>query len=63
MNFLIAKAGALPFLIKSLEDGTFDRQLLASCIRSTGEIGEKILIEVFLFIYWWYHFYNKWKFK
>jgi len=57
MNSLIVKSGTLPVLVKLLEEGNLDRQLITSCIRSSGPIGENLLIKVFLFYnhFFFYH--------
>jgi len=47
MGLAILKAGFVTEIIKMLGEGQFDRQLLTSCLRAIGSVGEKILIKIF----------------
>jgi hypothetical protein len=40
------RAGSLPVLVSALQEGTLERQALASTIRGVGEIGEQTLLRV-----------------
>jgi hypothetical protein len=46
MNTIVFESGGLPILMDLLDEGTIDRQMVASVIRTTGFEGENILIKV-----------------
>ncbi len=46
MGTLVWESGGLPIILELLEDGTVDRQLLASVLRTSGEEGEELLIKI-----------------
>eukprot|EP00351_Strombidinopsis_sp_SopsisLIS2011_P000579 CAMPEP_0116873004 /NCGR_PEP_ID=MMETSP0463-20121206/3960_1 /TAXON_ID=181622 /ORGANISM="Strombidinopsis sp, Strain SopsisLIS2011" /LENGTH=100 /DNA_ID=CAMNT_0004514203 /DNA_START=1450 /DNA_END=1752 /DNA_ORIENTATION=+ len=43
---LVWEAGGLPTLMDLFEDGSVDRQLVASVIRTSGEEGESLLLKL-----------------
>ena len=47
MGSTVLKGGFVTDLIKMLGEGQFDRQLLASCLKATGSVGEKIILKIF----------------
>lgn len=49
MGTLIWESGGLPIILQLLEDGTVDRQLLASVLRTSGDEGEELLIKIMRF--------------
>jgi hypothetical protein len=46
---LVWEAGGLPILVKLIEDGNVDRQLIASVLRTSGEESESLLIKLLKF--------------
>jgi len=46
MYHLIAQGSSLGVLTNLLKEGTLDRQLIASCIRASGEQGEQLLLKI-----------------
>lgn len=46
MGSLVWEAGGLPILGGLIEDGSIDRQLLASILRTSGDEGEQLLIKI-----------------
>mmetsp|Transcript_21256 Transcript_21256/g.20406 ORF Transcript_21256/g.20406 Transcript_21256/m.20406 type:complete len:222 (+) Transcript_21256:1480-2145(+) len=46
MGTLIWESGGLPIILDLLEDGSVDRQLLASILRTSGKEGEELLIKI-----------------
>ena len=49
LGTLVWESGGLPILVELLEEGTVDRQLLASVIRTSGEEGEQLLLKIVKF--------------
>ena len=47
---MIKYGGGLPVLVSLLQDGSLDRQLIASTILGAGPLGEQTLIKVFIII-------------
>lgn len=46
MGTLVWESGGLPIILDLLEDGSVDRQLLASILRTSGLEGEDLLIKI-----------------
>ena len=47
MGTLVYESGGLPIILSLLEEGTMDRQLLASVLRTSGQSeGEDLLIKI-----------------
>jgi HEAT repeat protein len=46
MGTLVWESGGLPIIMNLLEDGSVDRLLLASVLRTSGEEGEDLLIKI-----------------
>lgn len=46
MYHLIAKSSCLSLLVNLLKEGTLDRQLIASCIKASGDQGEQLLLKL-----------------
>ena len=46
MGTLIWESGGLPIVMDLLEDGSIDRQLLSSVLRTSGEEGEDLLLKI-----------------
>lgn len=46
MSTLVWESGGLPIILDLLEEGTIDRQLLASVLRTSGEEGEEMLLKI-----------------
>ena len=46
----VSEAGALPLLLKLLQEGFLDRYLITSTIRACGQNGEDILLKVSKFL-------------
>lgn len=46
MGSLVWESGGLPILLDLLEEGTLDRQLVASVLRTSGEEGEDLLLKI-----------------
>jgi hypothetical protein len=46
LGSLVWESGGLPILMDLLEEGSVDRQLLASVLRTSGEEGEDLLIKI-----------------
>ena len=46
MGSLVSESGGLPIILDLLEEGSVDRQLLASILRTSGEDGETLLIKI-----------------
>ena|SRR5438105_4871284 len=49
LGSLVWESGGLPILLDLLEEGSVDRQLLASVLRTCGEEGEQLLIKILRF--------------
>jgi hypothetical protein len=43
---LVWEAGGLPILVKMIEDGSVDRQLVASVLRTSGQESESLLLKL-----------------
>lgn len=46
LGTLVWESGGLPIIMDLLEEGSVDRQLLASVLRTSGEEGEDLLIKI-----------------
>jgi hypothetical protein len=46
MGTLVWESGGIPILLELLEEGSVDRQLLASVLRTSGEEGEQLLLKI-----------------
>ena len=46
MGSLVWESGGLPILLDLLEEGSLDRQLVASVLRTSGEEGEDLLLKI-----------------
>jgi hypothetical protein len=46
MGTLVWESGGLPIILDLLEDGSVDRQLIASILRTSGQEGEDLLIKI-----------------
>lgn len=46
MGTLVWESGGLPIIMNLLEEGSVDRLLLASVLRTSGEEGEDLLIKI-----------------
>lgn len=49
LGSLVWESGGLPILLDLLEEGSVDRQLLASVLRTCGDEGEQLLIKILRF--------------
>lgn len=49
LGTLVWESGGLPLIIELLDQGTVDRQLLASVLRTSGIEGEQLLIKLMKF--------------
>lgn len=46
MGTLVSEAGGIPVILSLLEEGSVDRQLLASILRTSGAEGEDYLLKI-----------------
>jgi HEAT repeat protein len=46
LGTLVWESGGLPMVIDLMDQGTVDRQLLASVLRTSGKEGEELLIKL-----------------
>jgi hypothetical protein len=46
LGSLVWESGGLPIIMDLLEEGSVDRQLLASVLRTSGDEGEDLLIKI-----------------
>jgi hypothetical protein len=46
LGTLVWESGGLPIIMDLLEEGSVDRQLLASVLRTSGEEGEDLLVKI-----------------
>lgn len=46
LGSLVWEAGGLPILVNLIEEGSVDRQLVASVLRTSGDEGEQLLIKM-----------------
>ena len=49
LSILVWESGGLPIILDLLEEGSIDRQLLASILRTSGEEGEQLLLKILKF--------------
>jgi hypothetical protein len=46
MGTLVSESGGLPIILDLLEEGSVDRHLLASILRTSGDDGEQLLLKI-----------------